>query len=782
MADCCVDVALRWRHAPCTSGFDEVPAWARHHLSLPNKGVVMPRSRLAPSPARALRPHHALAAISLAVLQLGAAAQTTGQLQTITVTAERRVENIREVPSSVSALQGETLDVINSSGQDVRALSGRVPSLNIESSFGRAFPRFYLRGYGNTDFRANASQPVSLVYDDVVQESPLLKGFPMFDLDQVEVLAGPQGSLFGRNTPAGVVKFDSAKPRIGASDGYASLSFGTYKTTNLEAAKSVPISSELSARVSVLAQYRDNWVHNTLATGPTQDMEGYKDNATRVQLLYKPRADFSALFNVHARDLHGTARVFRANIFKQGTNDLVDGFDASKVSLDGRNEQSIQIVGSNARLSWDLGGLSLYSITGYETVHSYSRGDIDGGSSPYIFGGAGTIHFPSETAGGLHGHHQLTQEFRVESHSTGPLNWQAGVYYFNEDFISNSFGYNSLAGGAQSSLLTDQQKSTSWAGFGSLKYDVSPDFSLRAGLRYTKDTKNLNSDATAGVNLGNGTTAHLSDSKPTADLSALYKLDRDTNVYARVATGYRGSSVEPASAFGPQSLAGQESTVSYEAGVKADLLNRRARVALSVFHYDVKDLQLTEVGGGGNTNTLKTAKKAVGQGVELSLNAYVTDSLLVSLSGSINDTQIKDPSLTVSGCGSNMCTMTNRAVTAGQYSIDGNPLPQAPKYVANANARYSIPVSSGEFFVFTDWSYRSKVNFFLYEAKEFTGKALLEGGLRVGYNWGAGKYEVAAFGRNITNKVVAVGAIDFNNLTGFINDPRTFGVQFKAQF
>ena len=90
-----------------------------------------------------------------------------GKLETITVTAERREENIKDVPISISTLSGENLDIINSSGQDVRALAGRVPSLNIESSFGRAFPRFYLRGYGNTDFRLNASQPVSLVYDDV---------------------------------------------------------------------------------------------------------------------------------------------------------------------------------------------------------------------------------------------------------------------------------------------------------------------------------------------------------------------------------------------------------------------------------------------------------------------------------------------------------------------------------------------------------------------------------------------------------------------------------------
>jgi iron complex outermembrane receptor protein len=724
-------------------------------------------------------------AAPLAHAQDAGAPPAAGVLPTITVTAERRTENIKDVPSSVSTLSGEKLDVINSSGEDVRAISGRVPSLNIESSFGRAFPRFYIRGYGNTDFRVNASQPVSLVYDDVVQENPLLKGFPIFDLDRVEVLAGPQGSLFGRNTPGGVVKFDSAKPAIGASDGYGSISFGTYKTTNIEAAKSVPLGDTWAMRGALLVQHRDDWVHNTNAAGPTQDMEGYDDRAARLQLLYKPARDFQALFNVHARDLNGTARLFRANIIKPGTNDLVDGFEPSKVAIDGVNEQKIQSYGASARLRWDLGDYSLHSITGFETVHTFSRGDIDGGYGAVFAppSGPGTIPFPSETAGAVHGHRQFTQEFRVESRYNAPLNWQAGLYYFDEKFIADSYSYNSLGGNAQTSKLTDEQTSKSWAAFGSVKYDFTKDFSMRAGLRYTKDKKDLESDPTTGIDTSNGYTAHLSDSKPTADLSALYKLTEATNVYARVATGYRGSSVQPASLFGPQSLAGQENTTSYEAGVKSDLFDKRARVSFSVFHYDVKDLQLTEVGGSGNSNTLKTAKKAIGQGVELNLDAFLTPNLLVTLSGSYNDTKIKDPDLTVAGCGSGMCTVLNpQSSTTGQYFIDGNPLPQAPKYIANVTARYAIPTASGEYYIYTDWSYRSKVNFFLYESTEFTGKSLLTGGLRVGYIWGDGKYEVAAFSRNITNKIVTVGAIDFNNLTGFINDPRTYGVQFKAQF
>ena len=129
--------------------------------------------------------------------------------------------------------------------------------------------------------------------------------------------------------------------------------------------------------------------------------------------------------------------------------------------------------------------------------------------------------------------------------------------------------------------------------------------------------------------------------------------------------------------------------------------------------------------------------------------------------------------------------MTNTpSASAGTYNINGNPLPQAPKWITNVTARWSIPSQQygGEYFVYTDWAYRSKVNFFLYESKEFTGKALLEGGLRAGYVWADNKYEFAFYGRNITNRIVAVGAIDFNNLTGFVNEPRLWGVQFRAQF
>src|SRR4051794_24727135 len=182
--------------------------------------------------------------------QARAADAATATVGEVIVTAQKRAENINDVPESLTAISGEKLDAIRSSGGDIRVLSARVPSLVLESSFGRTFPRPYIRGLGNTDFDLNASQPVSFVYDEVVLENPILKGLPLFDIDQVEVLRGPQGTLFGRNTPAGVLKFDSAKPTEEVT-GYAQASYATYGTVNLEGAVSgAIIPGVLSGRFS----------------------------------------------------------------------------------------------------------------------------------------------------------------------------------------------------------------------------------------------------------------------------------------------------------------------------------------------------------------------------------------------------------------------------------------------------------------------------------------------------------------------------------------------------
>jgi len=735
---------------------------------------------------RVLSAQSAMLALS-AVLPLSAMAQEatpavapTGELQQVVVTAQRRAENIKDVPVSVSALRGEKLDVLLSGGEDIRVLAGKVPSLNIESSNGRTFPRFYIRGYGNTDFSAFASQPVSLIYDDVVQEAPSLKGFPIFDVAAVEVLRGPQGTLFGRNTPAGVVKIESEKPNLKKVEGYYNVSWATHNTVNVEGAANVPLSEYWAMRVSTLRQHRDDYVTNYSNLGKTNatgDLDGYNEHAERIQFLFDPKTGFTGLFNVHQRNTDGSARLFRANLIQKGTSGFVPGTDLNSIVTNGLNNQNLNTQGANARLSYDLGnGVQLFSITGLEKVKNYySRGDIDGG----IIGGPGFIPFQAETGGGISGLKQWSQEFRAESKYAGPLNWQGGVYYFHEDADGFSDAFNSTTY-AQTSHLASNQVNKAYAVFASLNYAVNDKFTVRGGVRYTHDEKDFKTVSAVNVVQIGPSSVSESKSKVNWDLSGTYKLTNDVNAYARVATGFRAPSIAAASASVPITVADAETITSYEAGIKADLFERRARVAFSVYDYEIKNQQLTVVGGTSNITRLINADKTKGRGAEIDFEGNVFTGFRVTAGGSYNFTRIEDPTLSLPACAA--CTMTNVRNAAGRYELNGNALPQAPKWTANVTARYGFPVADGELFVFTDWSYRSKVNFFLYESPEFTGKALTEGGLRVGYTWANGKYEAAVFGRNITDQRRITGAIDFNNLTGFTNEPRTYGVQFKGNF
>jgi len=159
-------------------------------------------------------------------------------------------------------------------------------------------------------------------------------------------------------------------------------------------------------------------------------------------------------------------------------------------------------------------------------------------------------------------------------------------------------------------------------------------------------------------------------------------------------------------------------------------------------------------------------------------------NLTFTASGSYNFTKIRDPNLVVGVCGA-LCTVIDPETTVNGATValvNGNRLPQAPRYVANFTLRYGVPLANGdEIFAMTDWAYRSGINYFLYEAKEFRGRSLTEGGFKIGYRMQSG-LELAVFGRNVLNQIRSISAIDFNNLTGMINDPRIIGASARFKF
>jgi iron complex outermembrane receptor protein len=740
----------------------------------------------------------ALLSAGSALAQVQTQAQTEAQTQTaaepagvddIVVTAQRRSENIRDVPFAVSALTPQTLQDISAGGADVLALSGRVPSLQVESSNGRYAPRFYIRGLGNVDFDFTASQPVSVVLDDVVLESVYLKGFPLFDVQQLEVLRGPQGTLFGRNTPAGVIKIDSVKPSDEFT-GFGSLTYGNLGSTRAEAAVTLPASDTLQVRGAFLWNHRDDWVNNaynpSFANPDKDDLGNFDDIAGRVHVAWTPTARLSTLLTLQARDYEGTGTMNRANALTKGSNKLNDNFDRDTVYYDGgrNNFQKQKTTSQSLRVAYDFGPATLTGIVGSYQGWSQGDGDIDGGVATAPATASYKTPFNSETGTLSSDLLQNTYELRLASNGDARLGWQIGAFYWDERINLVSGTFNGV-GNPQPTRVTDiVQKSDSWSVFGQGSYKLTEALKVTAGLRYTDDNRDYFGQIVLGAGAGGTGAVSVGDEQVSWDVSALYEVNDSLNLFARVAKGYRGPSIQGRN-LPVLTTADSETVMSYETGFKARLFDGRGRLNGTAYAYEVSDMQFTAIGGADNTNRLINADKGEGYGLELDGDLYLGAGFSLAAGAAWNHTEIKDGDLLVAICGSN-CTVTDPIVTVGttrRAKVDGNPFPQAPEYTANLTLNYVLPLGDDtEFFASTDWTMQKDFNLFLYESVEFMQDTHFEGGLRAGWRDLGRGLEAAAYVRNLTDEENVIGAIDFNNLTAFVNEPRTYGVQLTKRF
>ncbi len=699
-------------------------------------------------------------------------ASTSGQLDVIVVTANRREENLQDVAISAATLDSSRVKSIFDAGADITALAAQVPGLFVESSNGRAAPRFYIRGLGNTDFDLAASQPVSVIMDDVVMENVTLKAFPLFDVDRIEVLRGPQGTLFGSNTPAGTVKIDTNKPEQEFS-AQGSLSYGSYNTISLDGGVGgALVEDTVSGRISVMYQGRDNFIDNGF-TGEEDVYGGFDQFAVRGQLLITPSDRLSILGSVQYSDLDGTSTLFRANILGPGNNDLNRNYDRKTVFYDAGagNQSQYEVFSSSLKLEYAGDGATLTTITSYQESNGSSRGDIDGGN---LVTGPGFIPFPSDTKDSID-LYQFTQEVRLASADDGPLQWQVGGFVFKSDFTVLTEGFTFPP------PVTVRHQDLSWALFGQGTYQLTDMVKVTGGLRYTDDEKNFFVVSGAPLNF-----REVSEGRLSWDLSAFADVSDDVSVYARVASGFRAPTIQgrDVAFFAQPSVATSEKIMSYEVGFKSELADRRIRLNGAIFTYTVEDPQFTAVGGANNLVQLVNANEGKAWGFELDSAFQITDNFLITAGLSYNDTEINDDTLAVGICA--QCTVTDPIVNIGGNNralVDGNPFPNAPEWIGDITARYSVPLAGGgEIFAYTDWTYQGATNFFLYESLEFNSENQVEGGLRVGYVAPDGNYEVAAFARNITDEDNVKGGIDFNNNTAFVNEPRTFGISVRVNY
>jgi len=309
---------------------------------------------------------------------------------------------------------------------------------------------------------------------------------------------------------------------------------------------------------------------------------------------------------------------------------------------------------------------------------------------------------------------------------------------------------------------------------------------LAAGLRFSREEKDFTASRLIGPfgapPLG-PIERELRASNLSGDISLRYDLTDNANIYARYARGFRAPNVQGRIVFGDAvTVADTETIDSIEGGVKGTFLNGKGRFNAAAFYYSTNDQQLTAVGGAGNFNQLLNADQVRGHGFELDLGLDPIERLTLTAGLSLNNTRIDDPGLEVGICAAPCTVLDPINPVTGNALIDGNPLPQAPRWIANGTVSYTIPVGPGEVFTFADFAYRSNINFFLYESAEFRDRSLFEVGARVGYRFNDLGFEISAFGRNILGDTSVLGAIDFNNFSGFVNEPAVYGVELKKRF
>ena len=708
-----------------------------------------------------------------------ASSDTVGKLEDIVVTAQKREQSLQDVGIAVTAFGSEELHRLGFT--ESTDIVEQVPSLQFQSTTTFATPS--LRGVSQTEFTDQHELPVGIVVDGVYLSSPGVVQTQLFDLDRIEVLRGPQGTLFGRNSDGGLIQFITQKP-TDAFSGYTNLVFGSYNEARVDGAVSGPLVDQtLLGRLSFAADYHDGYLYNRL--GPAE--LAARVYSGRGQLLYKPSSDLSVLFklqtsiNDHERNGGYTWDPAAPGPdglgVHVGPNDNPWGTCNGCDMLGYRNpdpnpyHQAFDTPGffdrrtyeASATVNWTLSKATFTSVTDFYSHKKNYNEDTDASPNPL---------FNYTTA-----HHldQFSQEFRLSSRSD-QMFWVTGLYFLN----INSRFYQSLAfnfGPGVDFFGYDDRtdKTTSWAAFGQVEIPLSTQWKLVTGLRWTEDTKEL--DAVTVNPFGDGTLVTINRStvgdvaKQTfgnwqGKAQLEWRPQTDVLVYAGVsrgtkAGGFQGNLSQPASSL----VFAQEELTDYEGGFKLTLADKRVRLNGAVFYYDYKNYQAFEFNQTTLITTIQNTPAKV-TGAEFELDARPLPPLELSLGLSLLDA-------------------TAKGIVLPSGRITDRKLPQAPDSSVNGLARYTIPVGSGSIALQFDFKYNGSYYFTVNNAPVEKEDPYWLCNAHVDYRSADDRWGLGVFAKNVTNTYYRVYALDVSGL-GFSNDrpapPRWFGIQASFKF
>lgn len=739
-----------------------------------------------------------------------AANATAGTVDEIVVTAQKREQRLKDVGLTVTALSGDTL--ARQGITDVTQLAKVVPGLSYFTST-TATPVYSLRGVGFNESSLAAYPTASIYVDEVPLPFPAMAAEAGLDVARVEVLKGPQGTLFGQNSTAGAINYIAATPTPTFSAG-ADASYSTFNTFELNAFLSGPINDRVGMRLSLDSIRGDDWQKSYTRPGDTLgsvhrdaarllvvwdttdklrlkfDINGWVDKSepTAAQLVAitpaTPAAAFPALLNYP--------------LLPDGDARLADWSPNWGIRADDRFWQA------SLRADYDLGGVTLTSITSYADYRRDQRADLDGmslDSTNFTVNGRIKSFF---------------QEVRLANSDAGRLRWIVGANYSNDKVFDNDlFAFGDATGGRAFGISTagffSDQKMNNYAAFGNVEFSATDQLTLKAGARYTKADRTV---STCSYDTGDGTTAavftyiarlfnpaapavapggcftinpvtfvsglyqaSLNEDNVSWRVGADFKVSPDILLYANVAQGYKAGGFPTVQAsfqsqFAPVT---QESLLDYEAGAKIQALDRRLAIDASVFYYDYRDKQLR---GKlidpvfGPLEALQNIPKSSVKGAELAVSAVPVDGLRLGASATWLDATIDE------------FTGVNGAGVVADFA--GAPMPYTPKFQLAANSDYEFPLGDTfRGFVGGNLIYHTRA----YAAigtdsvpgigfdRDLRIKPFATLDLRAGVASGDGAWRVTVWGKNVTNEYYWNNVARISDvIVRYAGAPRTIGL------
>ena len=757
---------------------------------------------------------NSISRVSMLLLALSlCGGQAWGQvIEEVLVTAQKRVQNAQDVPISMTSLSAD--DVKELRLETAADVQYQTPGLIVSYSSTNAIPNFVLRGIGLNDFTAIQSSPVAVHVDDVFYGNSTLLNFQLYDVERVEVLKGPQGTLYGRNTTGGSINFFSAMPTQEFEAGLE-LGYGNYEAYSVEGYVSGPLGETVSARLSGTVNNRNSGPFDHPTLGKIGEGDKF---ALRGQLLWDLSDDLSAHMTVFGGedDSEGNQYQGLPTYTSDGSFGICDSISAgdgspsSSCSFDGFgavaiddddpytlqtgviNRDKIDAFGTVAVLDYELGAATLKSVTGYSTSDRVSQEDADGSVARNIDVGYATDFS------------QFTQELKLASNAGGPLTWTLGLFY-STDELEAERTETDLAGldfGRQNHAY--ELDTDSFAAYVHGEFEVTEGVSLMAGLRYTDEERSF-TGGTINVEQGVGPDSNgdfvpspgplpdpnysnaaifdsafldreISFSEVSWTVGASFAMTDSAMLYGKISNGFKSGGFVGDITLQPilAEPYDKETLTAYEVGLKFDSPGGALRWNSAAFYYDYEDvilaLSITGTGEAGLDFFLTNENGADADvyGFESEIWWAPTENLDIKLGATWLDTKQK-------------------SIPTSPFDVserlDGNELPYAPDFSANGVVRYESPLSanlSGRLQV--DFTARSKhwgesTNV---PISKISGYTLFNASAAIMTN--DGRWTASIWCKNLTDKSYFQYINDLQGLGSILRTPglpRTYGVSLS---